>query len=268
LTHGEFQIVPVTFKPIDIQVETGAIRFRGEIADFYISITDYGLPINPETINATLYFDGTIYADLSAMLESVSNGLYRIVYEIPMDAETGTYVLLVKAEYLQVPSTSIKSFQVSSTLTGWDAQITEINNNIATIKTSLGVINADLTAINAKLVNIEDGLATINSSLGIIITNIENLDLKVTKIDGDVVEISTSLGTIEGKIVSIEDDTATIRTDIGEVKADLGDLKTEVSDTAGNVGTSIPLLYVTLVLALIAAVASMISMIYIRKKSA
>jgi len=237
LTHGEFRIVPVTFKPIDIQVETGAIRFRGEIADFYISITDYGLPINPETINAALYFDGTIYADLSAMLERISNGLYRIVYEIPMDAETGAYVLLVKAEYMQVPGTNIKSFQVSSTLTGWNAQITEINNDIATIKTSLGVIN----------------------------TRAENLDLKVTKIDGDVAEISTSLGTIEGKIVSIEGDTATIRTDIGEVKVDLGGLKTEVSDTAGNVGTSIPLLYITLVLALIAAVVIIISVISTRK---
>jgi flagellin-like hook-associated protein FlgL len=291
LTHGEFQIVPVTFRPIDIQVETGVIRFSGEIADFYISITDYGFAINPEMINATLYFNGTVYADLSMMLKSVSKGLYRIVYEIPADAKTGTYVLLVETEYLQVHGTSIKSFQISSTLTGWDAQITETNNNIATIiipsldqikanltsinanlidisgtigtiQTSIGIINANLTAINAKLVSINGTVATIDSTVGSIQTSVEAIRLKVVDIDWEtrIANIQTSLGAIKGYVMDVDDGgLATINTELGTVK-------TKVMDTAENVGTSTVLLYVILVLALIAAVVSIISMVYPRKK--
>jgi hypothetical protein len=262
LTHGEYQIVPVTFRPIDIQVETGVIRFSGEIADFYISITDYGFAINPEMINATLYFNGTVYADLSMMLKSVSKGLYRIVYEIPANAKTGTYVLLVETEYVQVHGTSIKSFQISSTLTGWDAQITETNNNIATIQTSIGIINANLTAINAKLVSINGTVATIDSTVGLIQTSVEAIHLKVVDIDWEtrIADIQTSLGAIKGYVMDVNDGgLATINTELGTVK-------TKVMDTAENVGTSTVLLYIILVLALIAAVVSIISMVYPRKK--
>lgn len=91
------------------------------------------------------------------------------------------------------------------------------------------------------------------------IIDIENLDLKVTKIDGDVAEIQTSLGTVEGKIVTIEVDTATIITDLGEVE-------TEVCDTAGKRWEVDTIIIRILVLALIAAVVSIISMFYLRKR--
>jgi len=274
LVHGEYRITAETLRPIEIQIEAGTIHFRGEIVDFHILVTDYGKAVDPETMYATLYFNGTVHADLSAELERVSKGLYRVVYEIPVDAKTGAYLILVEAEYLQVRGTSIESFQISSTLSGWNAYLTEIKDRIATIVIpSLNEIKVNLAAINGTLVNIKDNIATIETSLGTLKTDVANLNITVTKIDGAIATIQTSLGNLQGKIDKIDGDTVTIKTDVGdikikvsEIKTDVGDIEVKVSDVPANVQTSINLLYATLILALIAAIGAILAVVYTRKK--
>ncbi|MEM3731331.1 MAG: cohesin domain-containing protein [Candidatus Bathyarchaeia archaeon] len=288
LDHGKYYITAETFQPIEIQVEAGTIHFRGEIVDFYILVTDYGKPVDPEIMNAALHFDGEIYVDLSAEITRVSQGLYRVVFEIPQTAEAGTYTLLVNAEYIHAKGSAIRSFQVSPTLTGLNAYITEIrdatativipslnqikvglqalngtlkdiSDNIVTIETSIGTLKTDISNLNATLVSISGDVATIKTSLGTLKTDVSNLGVTVTKIEGDTATIKTSLGTLSGKVDTIQGDTATIKTDVGEIKV-------KVADLPGNVQTSVNLLYVILILALIAAVASIIVVIFMRKK--
>jgi uncharacterized phage infection (PIP) family protein YhgE len=198
--------------------------------------------------------------NFTASIEHVAKGLYRLPYTIPASAQSGTYVLLVQVEYATVSGSTIKSFDVSSTLSAWNTYISNINGNIATIVVpSIGQIKTDLTAINATLVNINEREATIKTVLGNLTTDISSLEATLAKVDGEVVTVQTTLGTLQGKIESIQGDTATVKTDIGTIKA-------KVSDLPANMQTSINLLYVAITLALIVAIAAILALIFSRKK--
>jgi hypothetical protein len=205
---------------LDVDVDVGSIHFRGEVAEFYVLVSLLGDPIDAG-ISATLYFNGTSYADLSASVEHVATGLYRIAYTIPTEAPTGTYALVVNASYLTIKGTSLKTFLLSPTLTGWNAWLVGIQGNIATIKADVATIKASLEAINAKLVSIEGRIATINSTIGLIQADVADIKLNVTVINGNIATIQTTLGTIEGRITSIEGCIATIETDVGTIKTAL-----------------------------------------------
>jgi hypothetical protein len=260
LVNAEYQISPTAYTPIDVQVETGALHFRGEIAEFSILTTDYGKSIDPDTISATLYYNKVVQANLSP--QRVTTGLYRATYAIPGSASAGTYTLLVQAEYLNAQGTTIKDFYISSTLTGWNASLTDIDDTVGTIQTSIGVISANLAALNAKLVSIDNNIVTINTTAGLIQTSVEAIRVKVLSIDWDtrMASIQTSLGTIRGYVEDVTDG------GLATINTNLGTLTTKVNDTAGNVGTSSMLLYVILVLALIAALGAVISMTLMRPK--
>jgi hypothetical protein len=250
-SDGEFVVVAANvgldqYRPIDLQVDVGAIHFNGEIADFYVLVTDYGRAVDPDNIEAVLYNEGAKYMDLTANLEHVAKGLYRIPYTIPTSAQPGTYALLVQADYLQVNGSAIKSFLVSSTLDNWDTYISNIKDNIATIiMPTIGQIRLDLMAVNATLISISDRTATIQTTVGNLTTNLANLNIKIIKIDGDVATVQTSLGSLQGEVNTV---------------------KVKVTDLPNNVQTSINLLYVAVILALIAAIAAVLAFLNTRKK--
>jgi PKD repeat protein/predicted secreted protein len=216
---------------MNVQVKAGSIHFGGEIAEFYILVSSLGKPIDAN-INATLYYNGTLYANLSTSVEHVSLGLYRTPYTIPLNAPSGTYVLVVNASYLTLSGISLESFLLSPTFTGWNPLLININGTTATIKTDLGLITVRLDAINAT----------------------------VTRIDGTTATIQTTLGVMNGTITQIDNNTATIVTPIGTIEADISSLK-------GTQETwTIPLQYLITALALIAAAASTFSIIMIRRR--
>jgi len=250
-SDGEFVVVAASvgldqYRPIDLQVDVGAIHFNGEIADFYVLVTDYGRAVDPDNIEAVLYNEGARYMDLTADLEHVAKGLYRIPYTIPTRSQPGTYALLVQATYLQVNGSAIKSFLVSSTLDNWDTSISNIKDNIATvIVPTIGQIRLDLTAVNATLISISDRIATIQTNVGNLTTSLANLNIKIIKIDGDIATVQTSLGSLQGEVNTV---------------------KVKVTDLPNNVQTSINLLYVAVILALISAIASVLAFLNTRKR--
>jgi len=187
---------------IDVQVEVGSIHFRGEIAEFYVLVSSLGKPIDA-SINATLYYNGKLYEDLSASAEHVSLGFYRITYTIPLTASTGTYALVVEASYQTLSGISLESFLLSPTLTGWNALLVSINGTVGTLKTDLGLIKVKLDAIDAKLIKIEGTTVTINSTVGLIQTDIATIEASIGTIEAileewtgvTTISITTPLGT-------------------------------------------------------------------------
>jgi hypothetical protein len=250
-SDGESEILAASaqvdqYRPIDVQLDVGAVHFKGEIADFYIYVADYGKAITPDGMRATLYLGGAMYSNLTTATERVAEGLYRVTYTIPVDAQSGTYVLLVQAEYAHVEGSAIKSFLVSSTLSNWNAYISNIKDNIATvIIPSLGQMKLDLTAVNATIVSIGNDVATIRTSVGTLTTDMANLDAKIVKVDGDVATVQTSLGNLQG---------------------DVSTVKVKVTDMPGYISTSTNLLYAVTILALIAAIAAVLALLRTRKK--
>ncbi|MEM3578993.1 MAG: PKD domain-containing protein, partial [Candidatus Bathyarchaeia archaeon] len=145
---------------LNVQVKVGAIHFGGEIAEFYILVSNLGEPVNAN-LTAQLYFNGSLYTDLTDAIETVDRGLYRIPYTIPWDASVGTYVLIVEAKYCSISGVSIESFHVSQTLIGWNRSLQDIflrvvaiNGTTARIETTLGFVNGTVKEIKGNVATI------------------------------------------------------------------------------------------------------------------
>ena len=233
---------------LDVEADVGSMHFRGEMAEFYILVSYLGKPIDAE-ISTMLYCNGSLLANLSASAMHVATGLYMVQYSIPMEAVAGTYALVVNASHCMLKGTTLKSFLLSETLTNWNARIIDIQGNIATINTNIGLIQIDISAINAilqsingtlvtiqsdigeikvtlsqinaKLAALNGSVATIQTDIGIIKASLEDIRLNITSVQGNIANINTILGDIQGTIVSIQEDIAIIKTDLGNITASL-----------------------------------------------
>jgi len=240
--------VTVARTTLEVSVEVGSIYFRGEVAEFYILVSSLGKPIDSE-LTVTLYYGGTIYEDLSAKVTQVGTGLYRVPYTVPADASPGTYALVVEASYLTLRGVALESFLLSSTLTGRNALLVNIDGTVGTVKTDTGLIKVQLDAINAKLVSIEGRTATIDSVIGVIRTDVDTIDANIDTIDGTVVTINSVLGSVQqdvtminGRIKAIDGTVATIQTDLGTVQVDVSKINAELvalNNTVATVHTDI-----------------------------
>jgi hypothetical protein len=226
--------------PIDIEVNVGAMHFRGEIAEFYVKTAMGGELVNAKIDAARLYCsNGDTSLDVTSTLEAIATGLFRIPYSIPSNASQGTYTLVVEAHYyadaVEAYGTGSCSFLISPTLTSAYAQLIDINQQIGTVVIpDLGVIKVNLTAINARLVSVQGTEATIQSDIGTLKTTTDAINAQVTSIDGDVATVSSDLGTV----------------------------KTHITTTGFQLEAA------TLAVALVAAAGSLLSFIFVRKMRA
>jgi len=233
---------------LGVAVDSGSVYFRGETAEFSVLTTNNGEPTNTTAMEALLYHGSSLQANLTAFVQVVTTGMYRITYSIPADASFGTYTLLVKTEYYNARGTNAKTFQISQMLT---AAITQIEDGIATIQTDLNTIRVNLTAINASISGlIVDAkgtlLAQITSSMGTLTTRLDLINATVTSINGN---------------------TATITTTLGEVKTQLtGEVKTQLVDLQTNATTTTSATYAAVILSMIAMILAAMILMRIRKK--
>jgi len=194
--------------PIDIEVNVGAIHFRGEIAEFYAKTALDGELVNAKIDAARLYYsNGDTSLDITSTLEAIATGLFRIPYSIPSNASQGTYTLVAEAHYyadaVEAYGTGSCSFLISPTLTSANAQLIDINQQIGTVVIpDLGTIKVNLTAINARLVSIQGTEATIQTDIGSLKTTTDAINAKVMSIDGDVATVSSDLGTVKTHVTT------------------------------------------------------------------
>jgi len=239
IAWATFTIIDVT--PLDVEIDVGAIHFIGEIVEFYAQITFKGQAINPTVISAVLYKPNDTTENLIA--QSIATGLYKIAYTILGD-ETGTYTLVITASYvtdaIRADGTSLKSFLVSDTLTLMNRQIVEIKDGVALVQMDLGFLRLNLTAMNVTLADIF---------------------LKVIAINGTIATIQTTLGIMTGTVTgTIAGDIATI------VVPGVGQIETDISSLKGTQETWPIQQYMTLIIALIAAASSTLSLIFLIRR--
>ena len=105
--------VQVGFYPsLTVDIETSAMYYRRETIEFYILVSSYGKSVNTTYLEALLYYNGTLYANLTEFINTLGEGLYMIQYNLGANAQTGTYTLVVNARYYDLYGTAIKSFNV------------------------------------------------------------------------------------------------------------------------------------------------------------
>jgi thermitase len=258
--QANFTVVDVS--PLSVQVDVGAIQFRGEITTFQVYTVFNGSAVNATVTSALLYKpDGS---NETLTVQSVTDGFSKASYTLPIDAPTGTYALVVTAEYLtgtiESQGTAFKSFLVSPTLSGWNALLASVNESVGTIRTDLGLVNVRLDALNMTLTRIEGDAVTLNSSLGTIQSDLETIGFKVTTINGTTANIETVLGTVNGTVTSIRDDEATILIPgVGQIQSDVSRLEAE----RGN--WTMPL-YTILASVLVGAAAALLSFVMLRRR--
>lgn len=235
--------VTVSKVAIDVELDVGSVYFRGELTEIGILASVRGETIDA-TINATLFHNGTLYVDLSAYIEHVANGLYRVPYTMPTEAPTGTYMLVVEASYLTLKGTALKSFLLSPTFTVWNAVLININETVGTIGTAVDLIEVKLDTINATLVNIDGGVATINSTLGAIQADVDTINATLVNIAEGVATVNSTVGvirtgvdTINAQLTAVNNTVGTIQTDVGAITADLADLQFDVTVINGTITT-------------------------------
>lgn len=259
-TTANFTVLDTT--SMNIQMDTGTLHFRSEIATFFIYTVFHGSAVNSTINNALLYKpDGSTE---NVTTQQVGTGLYKTSYSLANDAETGSYVLIVNASFLtdtiQSEGTAIKSFLVSPTLSGWNPLLISVNESIGAIQTDMGLVNVRLDTINATLTRIEDNSVTLNSSLGIIKSDLDTIGLKVTAINGTTATIETVLGEVNGTVTSIIDEKATIVIQgIGQVQQDISNLRAE------REAWTMPQ-YAIFVFTLVAAVAAVLSVLMLTRR--
>jgi thermitase len=262
-----FTVVDLT--PLNVQVDVGTIHFRGELAEFYSQIVLKGIAVNATNVSAVLYGPngGVVNYNYPENITLTTTGLYKILYNIPVNVSTGTYTLVITASYVtdtvQASGASFTCFLISPTLTSMNAYVVEIRENIATVVIpDLGTVKLNLTAIKAMILKINGTTVDIKTALGVIKdVNLADIQLKVTAINGTTATIKSILGTMNGTITgTISGDIATIVIPgVGEIQADISSLK-------GTQETWIIPQYAIIIIALIAAVSSTLSLIFLRRR--
>ena len=154
---------------------------------------------------------------------------------------------------------------IKSNLTSIAATLTSINNGVATVQTSVGTIQTSLSSIGSSISSVSGSMASISSDIGTIETSLSSINTKVTSIDGKTATIQTDLGTLTGTVQTINNGVATIQTDLGTLQADVADVQTSVDSVPGQVNVPI---WIAVVLALIAALAAIASLLLVRRKIA
>ena len=149
-----FTVVDITL--LDVQIDVGEMRFRGEIAEFYVQTTFKGKAVSAAITSAVLYKpDGTTE---NVPVQPITTGLYKLSFAVPENASAGTYTLVIAAEYvtdtIQSSGTSFKCFFVSETLENIFLKVIAINGTTATIQTTMGIMNGTITLIEGNIATI------------------------------------------------------------------------------------------------------------------
>jgi len=191
-TSTMFAVIDVT--PLDIEIDIGTIHFRGESADFYIQTSFKGVAVNATFISALLYKpDGTTEPLTVPLL--IATGFYKTTYAIPVDAQNGTYTLVVEADYttstIESHETAFKAFLSSSTLAEELTLIEDLGDEIENLKAEIATLNATLNSLGETLT---EELALTEEDL---ITHITALNTTLNSLNETITQLETRISAIK-----------------------------------------------------------------------
>jgi hypothetical protein len=191
--YGVATFTVVDIAPLDIKIDVGTIHFRGELATFYVQTTFKGVTVNATFISALLYKpDGT--TEPLTVPSLIATGFYKTTYAIPVDAQNGTYTLVVEADYttstIESHGTAFKAFLSSSTLAEELALIEDLGDEIENLKAEIATLNATLNSLGETLTedlalteeDLKAQIATLNTTLNSLNEIITQLETRISAI--------------------------------------------------------------------------------------
>ena len=195
-------------------------------------------------IDVTSSIEGAV-ADLRDLIESSRNAVI---------SEIQSGVALIRADISSVNDTVV---YIRAKLSDLEPVITSISDNVVTILTRIGEVQANLSYIqsliessrDATISAIQNGVAEIKfnvtSEVGTIRARLDALNPVITDINNNVVTVITEIGVVKANltvikeliensrstILSINDNVATILTEFGTIKANLTVIKGLIEDS-------------------------------------
>ena len=244
-TYGSAIFTILDDTPIIVTIDVGAVHFTGEVISWYATTTINGHLVDVDTLNATLYGPNGFVFDMSSNVTRISTGIYRITTTIPMNASQGDHAMVLNASDMGVQyGASVTVFVISHTLTDYGDKLSSMQNDTATIITTLGLIRVDMSYLNAMIISIDGATVSIQTELGVIEASVDQVNATVSSINGTVAIIHTDLGSvnalltdIHGHVISIQGTLATVQTDLGTVNATVNDIHARVVSVQGALVT-------------------------------
>jgi len=195
-------------------------------------------------IDVTSSIEGAV-ADLRDLIESSRNAVI---------SEIQSGVALIRADISSVNDTVV---YIRAKLSDLEPVITSISDNVVTILTRIGEVQANLSYIqsliessrDATISAIQNGVAEIKfnvtGEVGTIRARLDALNPVITDINNNVVTVITEIGVVKANltvikeliensrstILSINDNVATILTEFGTIKANLTVIKELIEDS-------------------------------------
>ena len=154
---------------------------------------------------------------------------------------------------------------ISTDVSAIKPQITSISSGVAAVQTALGTVQTSLTSISGTLSSVSGSMGTITTSLGTVTSSLSSINTRVTSIENGIATIQTDLGTLQGTVTATDGKVATIQTGIGTLQTSVADVKTSVDAVPGAVNLPI---WIAVILALVAAIASILCLVLMRRKIA
>lgn len=242
-------VVQTTLDAINATV----VAINGNVATLSTAIGN--LQVSVDAINATVV---AISGNVATVMTAVGT------LQTSVDAINATLVSINGV----IATINTNVGVIRTTVTNINGNITSITGTLATINGKADTISSAVSGLSGTLSSISSavsGIATISTTVGSIQTSLSSIRAAVTALDGDIATIQTDLGTLQGTVTSISNGVATIQTDIGTLQADVSGLQEDVTGVPGQV--NIPI-WIAVVLALIAAIAAIASLLLVRRKIA
>lgn len=222
---------------LSIVVDGAEACSRGEVAAFYIT-TIYGSSgrLDANITNSGIYYGSTLVRNLTSSVRRIGVGFFWVRYLVPDDAVTGTYALLIEAEYTinatKFGSATLHGFTVS---TAW----TDLNDRIKTIEDNLGLVSADIDEVKSSLSSVSIVATNIEESIDTIIADVEQstntIKSDIRAMNGSLANLSTLMMETKGSVAAIKEDVKTLKVDMEAFQADVINIGTELSILNDNV---------------------------------
>jgi len=241
----------------DLVVELASGGFRPGMHKVHVIMDDEASPYKI-VANATFWvtlendYEGALLTSINNTVTSLS-GLSGVNATLLLGINNGVASLQTDMGVVKADIAAIKPV------------ITTISSGVATVQTSIGTLQTSLSSISGTLSSVSGTMGTISTSIGHIDSSLASIGTKVTSIENGVATIQTDLGTLQGTVTATDGKVATIQTGIGTLTADVADVQTSVDAVPGAVNLPI---WIAVILALVAAIASIACLFLIRKKIA
>lgn len=245
-------------------VESGLPQLVGIRARGLPSEARLAVALNGSLLPVRVIAGGEGFLEAWIQLPAMMEGRARLSLVDPtsmLEVASAEITIYPSTIYQRLSSQIEAGFSNTSALLGaLGARIVSVENTLALINTSLGLVYVDLRSLNATITRLRGDVADLATALGNVSARLENLGARIVDLNGSVALIRTSVGDIVGRVISLQGGVATISTSLGEARVAI-DQNTQLAASISSRIDRIEGTYLPLLLALQAASAAALAAI-------